>query len=249
YFGDRETANGAASGYVALTAGAFRGVTLNAQVARGFRDPVLSDRYYRGPTGRGFITGNPDLDPETSLQLDLGVRYTASRARLGAFYYRYRIDDLVERYETEPDFFFFRNRGRARLQGLEVEAQAELGLGVTMELAAQVARGRALDDGGSYLDDVTPETMSVQVRKAFPRSAFAQVRVAGYAADDRPGPGEVAMDGYVLLDLSGGVALTRELELRFLGRNLLDQAYRVSPDRRAVLAAGASVSVTALVRF
>ena len=37
---------------------------LTAQVARGFRDPVLSDRYFRGPSGRGFITGNPDLDPE-----------------------------------------------------------------------------------------------------------------------------------------------------------------------------------------
>ena len=27
---------------------------------------TLSDRYFRGPSGRGFITGNPDLEPETS---------------------------------------------------------------------------------------------------------------------------------------------------------------------------------------
>ncbi|MGE3274790.1 MAG: TonB-dependent receptor [Vicinamibacterales bacterium] len=249
YFGDLSTSNGAASGYAALTAGSFDGITVHAQVARGFRDPVLSDRYYRGPTGRGFITGNPDLDPETSLQLDLGVRYTASRLRLGAFYYRYRIDDLIERYETDPDFFFFRNRGRARLQGFEVEAQADLGWRTTVELAAQVARGRALDDNDAYLDDVTPETLTVQVRKQLPRSAFAQIRFATYADDDRPGPGEVAMDGYALLDLSGGLALTRNLELTVLGRNLLDTAYRVSPDRRAVLAPGASVSVTAIVKF
>ena len=81
YFGDRDTGNGAASGFVALTAGSYRGFTLTAQASRGFRDPVLSDRYFRGPSGRGFITGNPDLDPEQSLQFDAGVRYTARRVR------------------------------------------------------------------------------------------------------------------------------------------------------------------------
>jgi outer membrane receptor protein involved in Fe transport len=118
-----------------------------------------------------------------------------------------------------------------------------------MELATQIARGRALDDGGADLDDVSPETLSVQLRKQLPRAAFAQIRLAAHADDDRPGPGEVPMDGYVLLDVSGGVALSRQLDLRFLARNLLDQAYMVGPDRRAVFAPGASVSVTAIVRF
>lgn len=248
FFGDHSTSNGAASGFVALTAGSFRGLTLNAQVARGFRDPVLSDRYYRGPTGRGFITGNPALEPEKSLQFDLGARYTAARYRVSAFYYHYRIEDLVERFESDPDFFFFRNQGRARLQGVELEAQADLGRGFSMQLATQVQRGRSLDEEG-FLDDVSPETLSASLRKQLPRSAFVQLRFATYADDDRPGPGEVAMGGYTLLDVSGGVALTEHLELRALARNLLDQAYRVSPDRRAVLAPGASISVTALVRF
>ena len=61
-------------------------------------------------------------------------------------YYHYRIDDLIERYSTQTDFFFFRNRGRARLRGFEAEAQAELGWGLQMESAFHVARGRALDD-------------------------------------------------------------------------------------------------------
>ena len=61
------------------------------QVARGFRDPVLSDRYFRGPSGRGFITGNPDLDPETSVQFDVGVRYTVvTNSRCGSTRTEYR---------------------------------------------------------------------------------------------------------------------------------------------------------------
>ena len=86
YFGDRETGNGAFSGFTALTAGPFGGLNLTAQVSRGFRDPVLSDRYYRGPSGRGFITGNPDVSPETSLQYDLAVAKTDPAWHTGSKY-------------------------------------------------------------------------------------------------------------------------------------------------------------------
>ena len=166
YFGDRSTGNGAFSGFASATLGSFKGFSLTAQIARGFRDPVLSDRYYRGPTGRGFITGNPDLDPETSVQGDLALRYVAPRVRVAAFYYEYRIHDLIERYSTATDFFFFRNRGTARVRGFEVEGQADLGAGVSLEIATQVAEGRALDDN-AYLDDISPVTFSAVVRRQF----------------------------------------------------------------------------------
>jgi len=248
YFGDRSTSNGAGSGYLALTAGSFGGVSLTGQVARGFRDPTLSDRYYRGPTGRGFITGNPDLEPETSLQYDVALRYTAPRIRLAAFFYDYRIDDLIERYQTEPDSFYFRNRGRARLRGFEVEAQADLPWSVSLELAQQIATGRALDDD-SDLDDISPPTFSVQLRKLFGTRAFVQARTAFYADDDEPGPTERAVPGYTLVDLSGGYRVAAPLELRLLVRNLLDETYYASPDPRGVLAPGWSASLVLSAEF
>jgi outer membrane receptor protein involved in Fe transport len=249
FFGDRSTSNGAGSGFLALTAGTSGGVSATVQVARGFRDPVLSDRYFRGPSGRGFITGNPVLEPETSLQVDGSVRYTSSRVRAAAYVYQYRIDDLIERYSTQTDFFFFRNRGRARLRGFEAELQGSLGQGVSIESAFQVARGRALDDR-QFLDDVTPETLSVQVRKDFAaRGAFAQARVAVFAEDTRPGPTERAVPGYTLLDAAAGLTVARGLDLRLSMRNLLDDDYLASQDVRAVPAPGRSVAISAVVRF
>ena len=176
FFGDRSTGNGAGSGYASATVGSFGGFSLTAQIARGFRDPVLSDRYYRGPTGRGFITGNPDLNPETSVQLDLGLRYVSPRFRFATFYYHYRINDLIERYQTTTDFFFFRNRGTARVRGYEAEAQATLPGGIALDFAAQVAEGRALDDN-AYLDDISPVNIMATVRRQFGRG-FGQVRAA-----------------------------------------------------------------------
>ncbi|HSD26256.1 MAG TPA: TonB-dependent receptor, partial [Vicinamibacteria bacterium] len=147
YFGDDRLANAAFSGFASATLGVTRGLSATAQVARGFRDPTLSDRFFRGPTGRGFITGNPDLSPETSLQVDGALRYVGSGWRAAFYAYQYRLKDLVERYEAETEFFFFRNRGRARIRGLEVEVQATFPWRLGLELTAHKVEGHALDDG------------------------------------------------------------------------------------------------------
>jgi len=248
FFGNRSVSNQAVAGFGAVTVGPFEGVTMTAQLTRGFRDPTLSDRFYRGPTGRGFITGNPDLEPETSLQADLGVRYATGRVRLAGYFYHYRISDLVERYEDETDFFFFRNRGRARLRGVEVEMQADLGGGYSLELSGQLASGRALDDD-TALDDVAARTVSGIVRRSVGERWNAHVRLAVVAEDDTPGPSEIVTPGYVMLDAGVGWRPTARLELRGAGKNLLNQEHYASPDRRFVLAPGASVSLAAVVRF
>ena len=248
YFGDRSVDHGAASGFASLTASSATGLSVTAQVARGFREPMLSDRYFRGPSGRGFITGNPDLYPETSLQYDAGVRYTSRRVRAAVYGYNYRISDLIERYEATPDNFFFRNRGRARLRGVEVEAQADLPWRLTLEGGFQSARGRALDPE-AYLDGITPETGSLQARRLIGARAYAQARVAWFDADDRPGPTERVVNGYTQVDLSGGLTIAGHLELRGLVRNLFDDEYFASQDVRAVLAPGRAASITVVVRF
>ena len=248
YFGDRSTSHGAASGFGSLTVEPLPRFTVTGQISRGFRDPVLSDRYFRGPSGRGFITGNPDLEPETTLQFDVSTRYNIGRTQLAMFFYQYRIDDLVERYTTQTDFFFFRNRGRAQLRGWEVETRSDLGHGFAMELGAQVARGRALDDHAN-LDDISPKTFSVFGRKDFGTRVYAQTRLGIYARDSRPGPTEIAAPGATLWDAGAGWRIVPQLELRGHIRNMLNDTYYASPDARFVLAPGRSASLTAAVSF
>ncbi len=247
FFGNRSTGNGAGSGYASATVGSFGGFSLTAQIARGFRDPVLSDRYYRGPTGRGFITGNPDLNPETSVQFDLGLRYVSPRFRFATFYYHYRINDLIERYQTTTDFFFFRNRGTARVRGYEAEAQATLPGGIALDFAAQVAEGRALDDD-AYLDDISPVNIMATVRRQFGRG-FGQLRTAYFGDDDHFGPTERAVPGYTLMDVAAGYQVVKPLELRIQARNLLNETHYASQDVRAVFAPGRSASLVATVKF
>jgi len=58
---------------------------------------------------------------------DLAVRHTTARTRLAGYVFHYWFSDLIERYEADTDFFFFRNRGSARVRGVELEGQIALG--------------------------------------------------------------------------------------------------------------------------
>lgn len=255
YFGNASVSHQALSGFGSVVVSAGGGLSLTGMVSRGFRDPTISDRFYRGPTGRGFITGNPDLDPERSLQVDLGVRYSASRVRAAVYGYHYRITDLVERYSTAPDFFFFRNRGRAEIRGIELEAQVDLRRGFSLDLSGQTSRGKGLDEKATtgndeaWLDDVAPDMLQATLRKRFSSTASAHVRLAAFRRDTREGPSEVEAPGYTLVDAGASWWVTPHLELRAIGRNLLNEAYYASPDPRWVFAPGRHASLTAVVQF
>jgi outer membrane receptor protein involved in Fe transport len=249
YFGDRAAAHAALSGSVALTIAPIERLAVTAQASRGFRDPALSDRFFRGPSGRGFITGTPDLSPETSRQLDLAARYTVAGTLQAAFYlYRYDIDDLVERYEERADAFAFRNRARARLQGIEAEVQGSLPGGWTLGVGADLARGRVRGVAAS-LDDVAAPSVSVSGRKVFAGGHAAFARAAWCPRDDRPGPTEIATPGAALVDAGASIRAGAGLELRAAVRNALDARYPASPDPRWVQAPGRSLSLAVLVHF
>lgn len=248
YFGDRSETNSSASGFGSLTFGPFAGLTFTAQAARGSRDPRLSDLYYRGPTGRGFITGNPDLETEKSLQYDFGAHYSSKYVRAGAYAYRYEIKNLIERYQTQTDFFFFRNRGKARLTGWEGEIQATLGRGLSIEAAAQTMTGKAIDDGLA-LDDLSPGSLSIVARQQIRAQGALFVRFAAYREMDTPGPNETVAPAYKMLDAGGSWRLHKSLELRANARNLTNTEYHASPVARFVLGPGRSLSVTAVIGF
>ncbi len=246
YFGDHETSHGATSGAVALVAGPLLGATLTAQASRGFRDPTLSDRYFRGVSGRGFVTGNPDLEPETSRQYDLALR-RPGRVRAALYLYRYEIRDLIERYREGTDFYF-RNRGRALIRGIELEAQADLGGGFSAEIGAQAAEGRALDDG-TPLADIPAEGLTLTLRKAWDGRGAAWVRATLRDRRDDPGPTEKPIPGYGVVDAGGTFLLADALEARLVLGNAFDHPYFATPDELGVLAPGVRASLTLSASF
>lgn len=242
YFGDDRVGHTAWSGFAAGSVPLADGLELSLQAARGFRDALLSDRYYRGVSGRGFVTGNPELDPETSRQLDAALRYRAGMWHLALFGYGYRIADLIERYKQGEDYYF-RNRGEAEFAGVEIEGGCELGRGVALQLALSRQRGVVREDG-SWLDDIPPAAAIVTLRRDSSARWSWYARVGAYARDDRPGPTEREVPGYTVVDGGVGLRVSRALELQLVGRNLLDHAYYGSADALTVLAPGRALELS-----
>jgi outer membrane receptor protein involved in Fe transport len=240
FFGDRSIDDVALSGYSAVTGGPIRGVTATLQVASGYREPSLSDRYFRGVSGRGFITGNPDLEPERSMQFDGSVRWSGSRSRVALYAYDYRIRHLVERFRSGADFFF-RNRGEAEVKGLELEIGSRLPHHFDVQFGVAVARGEDVDTHQA-LDDIAPRTMHGSLRWAAER-ASAFVTASLYGRDDRPGPVETSRAGYTEIDAGAGWRILPKLELRIVVRNLTNADHFGSADAVAALAPGRSVMI------
>ena len=147
-------------------------------------------------------------------------------------------------HDAEPDFFFFRNRGRGRIEGFEVETHTDLGQGYRRRARCPDFGRGDLEDDGSNLDDISPDTfLALRAQGLRRRARTPRLRMALLAEDDRPGPSEVVAPGATVIDLAGGYRLTRNLELRGIVRNLLDDSYYASPDPRWVWAPGRSASL------
>ena len=242
YFGDDRVTNTGLSGFLAVQWNVRRDLEISFQAARGFRDALLSDRFFRGQTGRGTITGNPDLEPETSRQLDLAIRYNRRRLKLAGYAYLYRIEDLIERYR-DGDAFFYRNRGEGEVQGVEVEGSWVLSDVLQLGGGLHWIRGEVVDDG-SPSDDVPPPGGFLVLRSGGSGRWWWMVRAAAYGRDDRPGPTEQEVAGYGVLDSAVGYRLSAALEVQLLGRNLLNKAFFASADEDAVLAPGRSLQLS-----
>lgn len=251
-FGDMSTSGGTPSGYLA---GSFRPSdlwTVTTQVARGFREPTLSDRYFAGLTGRGFVVGNPDLEAETSLQWDVAAQRTMALTQVGLYAYHYTINDIIERYRIVPDEddFTFRNRGKARIWGIEAEGDIAVGRTFAARVALNWSRGEIVDEiADPYPDNIPAPSAQVSVHHRPGAKWWWRVGYHYMFRDDRPGPTEETTPSFGLLNASGGYSLPKGLELRLILKNILDKAYPASPDDDSVLGPGFATALVFAGKF
>lgn len=240
-FPDRSISHTALSGFVAAGLPLGKGLEVTLQGARGFRDARLSDRFYRGETGRGYITGNPDLEPETSRQVDLALRWQRDGFELALYGYVYRIRNLIERYRDGDDYFF-RNRGEAQLHGFELEGTIPLDSNLSLRLGIAGEHGE-IRGSGDPVDDVPAARLLLGLRGRLGERCWWFLRTRTWDRKTRPGPSEREVPGAAVIDTGAGFNLGRGLQLRVILRNVLDRSYLPSADEDAVLAPGRSLAV------
>ncbi len=233
-----DSATTAFLGYVRPLA---RGFELAANVGTGLRFPNLSERFFTGTTGRGGVIGNPDLESEGSLTVDLGLRWYGSKTFLSTQIFHQRIDDYIERVEISDDLLTFVNLNSGTIVGLEVEGFHQLSDPWLLTWSGHLLDGE--DDAGEALADVPANRL--QLGLEYQQGSWqSQLQIQHRSSKNDPGSGEKAIPSARLVSASLSYRPVAGLALTLRGRNLLDEEYFNSADRRSEVAAGRSVGLS-----
>jgi len=98
-------------------------LALRASWAQGFRVPNLTEKYIGSAMGQteGVLYGNPDLDPETSNNFEVGARWNHGKTDLDVALFYSDADDYI--YEAPIDGganSMYKNVGKAKTYGAEL---------------------------------------------------------------------------------------------------------------------------------
>ena len=202
-----------------------------ANLMRSHRVPALQELYNFGPHLGNFEVGDPDLDAETTLGLDLGLRHQSGRVGTDLNFYVYDIEDFIFGEHTtevvnnlrvldiiqgDSRFVGFDARGSVRLGG---QTWASLGIGYV---------NATLTSTNEAVPRIPPlrATLGVDI----PYGAFTVSPELMFAArQDRVFRDETGTPGYAVLNVDASYVWPRQHMahvLSFTGYNLNNALFR-----------------------
>lgn len=202
---------------------------LRASVGRGYRVPNLKERFYFFDQSRyGYmVQGNPDLEPEQSTSLQLGIEFPGRDYRADINLFHNDIKDLiVTAYDPDASataawtVYRYANVARARTRGIEAAGEARLG---NWRLMTGYTYLEAIDrDTGERLAHRPRHQLKGEIEFGWgqTRIALATVHQSRELADADTG---VFSPAWTRWDLRVTHALGRKLEVFAGADNLLDE--------------------------
>ena len=181
----------------------------------GFKAPSFNDLYspYGGHTG---------ISSESSKTTEVLLKHQFTNASLGLSVYKTNVDNLIDWREVTPGSFNYApiNIDEADIQGAEFELNAVFA-GLTHDLSI------------AYIDTEDANTGKQLIRRArdhFSYSVSAQMGEIDFSLSynykgKRMDQNEVELDGYSLVNLKLGYAISDALKLNFKVNNLFDESY------------------------
>ena len=201
-FGD-ETTYTAAAGYHLSKDSTFR-----ISQSTGFKAPTFNDLYYPN-------FGNPDLQPEKSLNRELGVNVNFDAAQVDVAIFRNDIEDKID-YDAN---FALANINEARYEGVEFSlSQQFYGFDSNINFAYLSAENK---ETGAELRNVAKRTFNWEVAKQF--GAFDATLDMQYRSD-REGA-VTRLGSYTLWNLAGNYQVNEHIEVSLRVENLFDKEY------------------------
>ncbi|MEM5513103.1 TonB-dependent receptor [Pseudoalteromonas sp. AS84] len=201
-FGD-ETTYTAAAGYHLSEDATFR-----ISQSTGFKAPTFNDLYFP-------LYGNPDLQPEKSVNRELGLSVDFDIAQVDVAIFRNDIEDKID-YDAN---FALANIDEARYEGVEFSlSQQFFGFDSNLNFAYLSAED---EETGAELRNVAKRTFNWELAKQF--GAF-DARLDMQYRSDREGA-VTRLGSYTLWNLAGNYQVNEHIEVSLRVENLFDKEY------------------------
>lgn len=239
-----------------------------ANYAQGFRAPSPSEvnQFFANPV-QGYVSlPNPDLKPESSETVEVGVRlrevqFLGASLRASASAFQADYEDFIERTivggsftPMDPAQYQFVNLGEVRIVGLEARADLAWANGFGLISSISMADGNQGDGVGAPLNSIEPLKFVTGLSYDEAEGRFGGQFIVTYsAAKDETNVAQECTNafgaaspcfvpgGFTLIDLTGYWRLTDDATLRVGVFNLTDEKYWWWSDAR-----GLDISNTAL---
>ena len=201
-FGD-ETTYTAAAGYHLSEDATFR-----ISQSTGFKAPTFNDLYFP-------LYGNPNLQPEKSVNRELGLSVDFDIAQVDIAIFRNDIEDKID-YDAN---FALANIDEARYEGVEFSlSQQFFGFDSNLNFAYLSAED---EETGAELRNVAKRTFNWELAKQF--GAF-DARLDMQYRSDREGA-VTRLGSYTLWNLAGNYQVNEHIEVSLRVENLFDKEY------------------------
>jgi outer membrane receptor protein involved in Fe transport len=217
---------------------------LVANASRSFRAPNIFDLGTLGPRPGGrFNIANPDLEPESARQLDVGLRVNRPRLRAEVMAYVVDYSDRISSVltgEVTPEgrqVVQNRNIASATIYGLEAGGEFDLSDRAMLRAVLNYTRGEEeeADSGTTPGDRIPPLNGAVSLSIMMSDALEIEPRVEFAAEQDRLSPRDVrdsrinpdGTPGWATLNLEASWQAAAGWDLTLAVENILDKRYRI----------------------
>ena len=235
-------------------------LALRASWAQGFRVPILTEKYIGTAMGSssGMTYGNPNLDPETSNNFEIGARYTNNGVNLDwALFYSISDDYITSVPIAQTADYIYTNVAKAKSFGSELALSYDFDNGITPYANLTWMR-RQYDDGEGFktFNTATPDWVGrygVRYRTAlsetldFNADVYARSQSATkYESSD--GASNYRLGGFTTANIAFGFDFGGEKQYSVQAevRNLFDKRYQYT---EAILEPGLHANLKIGMKF
>lgn len=211
------------TGGVAIGRDLTHGMRVVAAYGTAFKAPTFNDLYYP-------FSGNPNLQPESSQNLELGVQGNLPNGRWEVNAFQNEVEDLIAWAPDADGNWIPANVDQARIQGIEASATTRLaGWEVNGNVTLQQPENRSGADAGNKLIYRPEQLASVDVDRDFGKFRVgASVRGESQRYTDTANTASNKLAGFGTLDLRADYKLAKSWTVGAKLSNVLDKDYQTN---------------------